>query len=194
MYGSTDKYGIYQLKDDPELRQFRFEGTEALKRMGITKYNFDAIKRENYNLIYVGELSELQGQTQGETLEAVFEKFNIDHPTDYKGHSLSVSDIVVLHEDGENTAHFVDSFGFTELPEFTRTLEGEKTQEADKAEMELTDEEKQFLETDNAPLIAKKFLAWDEIEDLGYRFLRTGISTDSSRAKSVVWRWHGAGA
>lgn len=109
MYGSTDKYGIYQLKDDPELRQFRFEGTEALKRMGITKYNFDAIKRENYNLIYVGELSELQGQTQGETLEAVFEKFNIDHPTDYKGHSLSVSDIVVLHEDGENTAHFVDS-------------------------------------------------------------------------------------
>ena len=68
--------------------------------MGITKYNFDAIKRENYNLIYVGELSELQGQTQGETLEAVFEKFNIDHPTDYKGHSLSVSDIVVLHEDG----------------------------------------------------------------------------------------------
>lgn len=99
MYGSTDKYGIYQLKDDPELRQFRFEGTEALKRMGITKYNFDAIKRENYNLIYVGELSELQGQTQGETLEAVFEKFNIDHPTDYKGHSLSVSDIVVLHED-----------------------------------------------------------------------------------------------
>ena len=90
---------------------------------------------------------------------------------------------MVLHEDGENTAHFVDSFGFTELPEFTRTLEGEKTQEADKAEMELTDEEKQFLETDNAPLIAKKFLAWDEIEDLGYRFLRTGISTDSSRAK-----------
>ena len=65
LYGSTDKYGIYQLKDDPELRQFRFEGTEALKRMGITKYNFDAIKRENYNLIYVGELSELQGQTQG---------------------------------------------------------------------------------------------------------------------------------
>ena len=174
LYGSTDKYGIYQLKDDPELRQFRFEGTEALKRMGITKYNFDAIKRENYNLIYVGELSELQGQTQGETLEAVFEKFNIDHPTDYKGHSLSVSDIVVLHEDGENTAHFVDSFGFTELPEFTRTLEGEKTQEADKAEMELTDEEKQFLETDNAPLIAKKFLAWDEIEDLGYRFFEDG--------------------
>lgn len=105
--------------------------------MGITKYNFDAIKRENYNLIYVGELSELQGQTQGETLEAVFEKFNIDHPTDYKGHSLSVSDIVVLHEDGENTAHFVDSFGFTELPEFTRTLEGEKRRKQTKRKWSL---------------------------------------------------------
>ena len=120
LYGNTDKYGIYQLKDNPELRQFRFEGTESLKRTGITKDNFDAVKMENYNLIYVGELSELQGPTQGETLEAVYEKFNIDHPTDYKGHSLSVSDIVVLHQDGENTAHFVDSFGFTTLPEFLK--------------------------------------------------------------------------
>ena len=67
----------------------------------------------------MGELSELQGQTQGETLEAVYEKFNIDHPTDYKGHSLSVSDIVVLHQDGENTAHFVDSFGF--IPNVVQT-------------------------------------------------------------------------
>lgn len=99
LYGNTDKYGIYQLKDNPELRQFRFEGTESLKRTGITKDNFDAIKMENYNLIYVGELSELQGPTQGETLEAVYEKFNIDHPADYKGHSLSVSDIgKMIHE------------------------------------------------------------------------------------------------
>lgn len=143
LYGSTDKYGIYQLKDDPELRQFRFEGTEALKRMGITKYNFDGIKRENYNLIYVGELSKLQEQTQGETLEAIFEKFNIDHPEDFQGHSLSVSDIVVLHEDENNSAHFVDSFGFTEIPHFARELEGIKEQEADKEEIEIADEEKQ---------------------------------------------------
>ena len=129
LYGSSDKYGIYQLKDNPELDQFRFEGTEALKRMGITKYNLDAIKPENYSLIYTGELSELQRQTQGETLEAIYEKFNIDHPADYKGHSLSVSDIVVLHENGENSAHFVDSFGFTGLPDFMRELEGVKEQE-----------------------------------------------------------------
>ena len=129
LYGSSDKYGIYQLKHNPELDHLRFEGTESLKRMGITKNNFDAIKPENYELIYVGELSELQEQTQGETLEVIYEKFNIDHPEDYRGHSLSVSDIVVLHQNGENSAHFVDSFGFTRLPDFMQTLEGVKEQE-----------------------------------------------------------------
>lgn len=54
LHGDSDQYGIYQLKDDPELKQFCFEGTEALKCMGITKYNFDAIKPDNYNLVYVG--------------------------------------------------------------------------------------------------------------------------------------------
>ncbi|MGN0345866.1 MAG: DUF3849 domain-containing protein [Lachnospiraceae bacterium] len=135
LYGDSDRYGIYQLKDNPELRQFHFEGTESLKSMGIIKDNFDAIKPENYNLVYVGELSALQGQSQGETLEAVYEKFNIDHPEDFRGHSLSVSDIVVLHEDGENSAHFVDSFGFTGLPDFMRELEGVKEQEMTKAEL-----------------------------------------------------------
>ena len=179
LYGSSDKYGIYQLKDNPELRDFHFAGIESLKRRGIIKDNLDAIKPENYNLVYVGELSELSKdfirlQTQGDKLEALYEKFNIDHPADYKGHSLSVSDIVVLHENGKNSAHFVDSVGFTMLPDFLREIEGIKEQEADKAEKGLTDEEKQFLETDNAPLIAKNFLAWDEIEDLGYRFFEDG--------------------
>ena len=120
LYASTDKYGIYQLKPNPELDSLRFEGTESLKRMGITKDNFDAIKPENYTLLYVGELSELQKETQGATLEAIFEKFNLDHLEDFRGHSLSVSDIVVLHQNGQNTAHFVDSFGYTELPDFLR--------------------------------------------------------------------------
>ncbi len=125
LYGNSDKYGIYQLKDDPELDKFRFEGTESLKRMGITKDNFDAVLPENYKLVYMGEL---HGQTQSEILEAIYTKFNIDHPADYKAHSLSVSDIVVLHEDGENSAHFVDSFGFTELPKFMLTLEGKENE------------------------------------------------------------------
>lgn len=174
LYGDTDKYGIYQLKDSPKLRDFHFAGTAELLRRNLLSDDFKEIQPENYNLVYTGELSEINGQAEGEKLNAIYEKFNIDHPADYREHSLSVSDIVVLHKDGKNSTHFVDSYGFTELPEFTRTLEGEKTQEADKAGKELTDEEKQFLETDSAPLIAKKFLAWDEIEDLGYRFFEDG--------------------
>ena len=131
LYASTDKYGIYQLKPNPELDSLRFEGTESLKRMGITKDNFDAIKPENYTLLYVGELSELQKETQGATLEAIFEKFNLDHPEDFRGHSLSVSDIVVLHQNGQNTAHFVDFFGYTEIPDFLREQTPEKEEMQD---------------------------------------------------------------
>ena len=146
LYGSSDKYGIYQLKNDPELDHLRFTGTESLKNMGITKDNVDAIKAENYELIYVGELSELQKQSQGATLEAIYEKFNIDHPADYKGHSLSVSDIVVLHQDGDNTAHFVDSFGFTGLPDFLQEMEPAQEQEIDGDEIiDLGDEKEQVL-------------------------------------------------
>lgn len=153
LYGNTDKYGIFQLKDDPERDKFRFEGTESLKRMGITKDNFDAVLPENYKLVYLGELSELQGQTQSETLEAIYTKFNIDHPADYKAHSLSVSDIVVLHENGENTAHFVDSFGFTELPKFMLTLEGKENE----------------IETELAVHIADRYILMHECEE-GYDY------------------------
>lgn len=153
LYGNTDKYGIYQLKDDPELDKFRFEGTESLKRMGITKDNFDAVLPENYKLVYMGELTELQGQTQSETLEAIYKKLNIDHPADYKAHSLSVSDIVVLHENGENSAHFVDSFGFTELPKFMLTLEGKENE----------------IETELAVHIADRYILMHECDE-GYDY------------------------
>lgn len=166
LYGSSDKYGIYQLKHNPELVHLRFESTESLKRMGITKDNFDAIKPENYELIYVGELSELQEQTEGEMLEAIYEKFNIDHPEDYRGHSLSVSDIVVLHQNGKNSAHFVDSFGFTGLSDFIQTLEGVKEQEAEidtsGQDVQKSESEKQELETSDYTLEDG-----DEIIDLG---------------------------
>ena len=153
LYGNTDKYGIYQLKDNPELDKFRFEGTESLKRRGITKDNFDAVLPENYKLVYLGELSEMQGQTQSETLEAIYTKLNIEHPADYKAHSLSVSDIVVLHENGENSAHFVDSFGFTELPKFMLTLEGKEDE----------------IETELAVHIADRYILMHECEE-GYDY------------------------
>ena len=195
LYASTDKYGIYQLKPNPELDSLRFEGTESLKRMGITKDNFDAIKPENYTLLYVGELSELQKETQGATLEAIFEKFNLDHPEDFRGHSLSVSDIVVLHQNGQNTAHFVDFFGYTEIPDFLREQTPEKEEMQDtsghnvqKTEPEidgdeiidLGDETEQVLaemkktleseqETELAFSIADRFISIQEVEG-GYDY------------------------
>ncbi len=153
LYGNIDKYGIYQLKDNPELDKFRFEGTGSPKRMGITKDNFDAVLPENYKLVYLGELSKLQERTQSETLEAIYTKLNIDHPADYKAHSLSVSDIVVLHENGENSAHFVDSFGFTELPKFMLTLEGKENE----------------IETELAVHIADRYILMHECEE-GYDY------------------------
>ena len=195
LYASTDKYGIYQLKPNLELDSLRFEGTESLKRMGITKDNFDAIKPENYTLLYVGELSELQKETQGATLEAIFEKFNLDHPEDFRGHSLSVSDIVVLHQNGQNMAHFVDSFGYTEIPDFLREQTPEKEEMQDtsghnvqKTEPEidgdeiidLGDETEQVLaemkktleseqETELAFSIADRFISIQEV-DGGYDY------------------------
>ena len=195
LYADTNKYGICQLKPNPELDSLRFEGTESLKRMGITKDNFDAIKPENYILLYVGELSELQRQTQGATLEAIFEKFNLDHPEDFRGHSLSVSDIVVLHQNGQNTAHFVDSFGYTEIPDFLREQTPEKEEMQDtsghnvqKTEPEidgdeiidLGDETEQVLaemkktleseqETELAFSIADRFISIQEVEG-GYDY------------------------
>ena len=138
LYGDTDKYGIYQLKDSPELRDFHFAGTAELLRRKLLSDDYKEIQPENYNLIYTGELSDIKEQEQRGKLNAIFEKFNIDHPADYRGHSLSVSDIVVLHENGKNSTHFVDSYGFTELLHFTRALEGVKEQDMEKAEPEET--------------------------------------------------------
>lgn len=143
LYGSSDRYGIYQLKDNQELDQFRFEGTESLVKSGITKDNFDAIVPKNYDLVYAGELSDIQGDTQNEKLGNVFLKFNTSRLEDFKGHSLSVSDIVVLYENGKNSAHFVDSFGFTALPDFMRKLENGKEQDTFEH-----DDQKQEIESD----------------------------------------------
>ncbi len=104
--GEGNRYGIYQIVDGTRADDFRFMGMDVFDRQGIP------VLREDYQLVYSGILGE------EESLDSIFEKFNLDRPEDFKGHSLSVSDIVLLHEDWKNTAHFVDSFGFREVPDF----------------------------------------------------------------------------
>jgi len=117
LFGSEDRFGIYQLKDIEEARDIHFMGMDYLESKGI------AVTKENYDLLYTAPLEE------GTSLEDIYTRFNIDHPADFRGHSLSVSDVVVLHQNGENTSHYVDSFGYREVPEFTKELMAEHTKE-----------------------------------------------------------------
>ena len=101
-----DTFSIYQIKGGDETRDFRFEPYDRLQAAG------NVVDRANYELVYSAPLA------PETSLEDIYTRFNIDHPKDFKGHSLSVSDVVVLHQDGQDAAHFVDSIGFREVPEF----------------------------------------------------------------------------
>ena len=103
-----DSFSIYQIKSGDETRDYRFEPYDRLQAMGRS------VNRANYDLVYTAPLD---GTT---TLEDIYRTFNIEHPADFKGHSLSVSDVVVLHQGGKDTAHYCDSFGFQQVPEFLR--------------------------------------------------------------------------
>ena len=101
-----DTFSIYQLKHGDETRDLRFEPYDRLQATG------NVVDKANYELVYSAEL------TPGTYLEDIYTRFNIDHPKDFKRHSLSVSDVVVLHQNGQDTAHYVDSFGYKSVPEF----------------------------------------------------------------------------
>lgn len=103
-----DSFSIYQIKSGDETRDYRFEPYDRLQATGRS------VDRANYDLVYTAPLD---GKT---TLEDIYRTFNIEHPADFKGHSLSVSDVVVLHQAGKDTAHYCDSFGFQQVPEFLR--------------------------------------------------------------------------
>lgn len=87
------RYGIFQLKDGEKLRDYRFESADRLKKNGLY------IDRENYDRVYRGRLKE------GETLDDIYKRFNVDHPEDFRGHSLSVSDIICVKSNGTTAAY-----------------------------------------------------------------------------------------
>ena len=103
---AENSFSIYQLKGGNETLDYRFEPLDSIHRNGLS------VKPENYELIYTAPL------TTKDDLESIYTRFNVDRPADFTGHSLSVSDIVVLHQDGKDTAHYCDRAGFSEVPEF----------------------------------------------------------------------------
>ena len=120
-----DSFSIYQLKDDDALHYIRFEGLERLQAEG------NRVERDNYDLVYEAPLKE------GTTLDDLYYQFNMQHPEDFRGHSMSVSDVVVLHQGDEDKAFYVDRFGFTEVPDFV--LERQAEAELDEAAYKLGD-------------------------------------------------------
>jgi len=115
LLGTENRYGIYQITDGSPGREYEFMDLNFIERHGYQ------VKKEDYELIYSDKM------LYGDTLDSLYEKFNIAHPADYTGHSLSVSDIVVLNENGNVKAYFVDSISFRELPDFLQ-LEPELNQ------------------------------------------------------------------
>ena len=109
----ADAYAIFQLRDGDELRDIRFEPMDRLESAGR------AVECGNYDIVYTGELMDT-GSTV-DRLGVLWDRFNNEHPADFKGHSLSVSDIIALKQYGAVSCHYVDSFGFKELPAFLKS-------------------------------------------------------------------------
>jgi hypothetical protein len=103
-----DSFSIYQLKRGDETLDYCFESLASIHRNGLS------VDPTNYELVYTAPL------TAHDDLERIYTRFNMDRPADFTGHSLSVSDIVVLHQNGMDTAHYCDSVGFSQVPEFLR--------------------------------------------------------------------------
>ena len=129
---AENSFSIYQLKGGNETLDYRFEPLDSIHRNGLS------VKPENYELVYTAPL------TAKDDLESIYTRFNVDRPADFTGHSLSVSDIVVLHQGGKDTAHYCDRAGFSEVPEFlqhaVRADAPEKDNPLRTAEMTLEDD------------------------------------------------------
>ena len=105
-----DSFAIYQLRDNDDTARLRYMNSEYLEKKGLS------VQKENYAAVYAGDLDR-GGDTQ-DRLNELYETFNIRRPEDFRGHSLSVSDIVALKQNGVVSCHYVDSWGFKELPGF----------------------------------------------------------------------------
>ena len=106
--GRRSLLGIYQLQEDK--RDYLYAGSKELRARGLE------VHRENYELVYTAPLRFT------DTLDKIYERFNIDRPEDFTGHSLSVSDVIVRNQNGRVSARFVDSFGFGTLPAFVNEI------------------------------------------------------------------------
>lgn len=166
--GSEKQFGIYQITArDPE-HDYRFMNLDFVKRHGME------VSRADYELIYAAPL------TEKDTLDGIYERFNIQRPADFTGHSLSVSDVVVLNDGSTVKAYYVDSIGFAELPEFF------KERNMDLQKENLLNEELQEIEIFDKPgLFSNGRLRDEEVPKGLYRYDLRGSDYDPGQPITV---------
>ena len=168
LYGSEKQFGIYQITErDPE-HNYRFMGLDYVQKKGMT------VSRADYDLIYAAPL------TDKDTLDGIYERFNIQRPADFTGHSLSVSDVVVLNDGSTVKAYYVDSIGFAELPEFF------KERNVDLQKENLLNEELQEIEIFDKPgLFSNGRLRDEDVPEGLYRYDLRGSDYDPGQPITV---------
>lgn len=105
-------YRIYQLKGDEKYHGIRFEDRATLQKSGIQ------LGINDYNLVYEGNFNDVEGDSFDDKLNTLYDRFNFEQPEDFKGRSLSVSDVITVKNGKNESAYYVDSIGFTDIPEF----------------------------------------------------------------------------
>ena len=105
-------YRIYQLKSDKKYHGIRFEDRATLQKSGIQ------LGINDYNLVYEGNFNDVEGDSFDDKLNTLYDRFNFEQPEDFKGRSLSISDVITVKNSKNESAYYVDSIGFTDIPEF----------------------------------------------------------------------------
>ena len=172
--GRDDTFSIYQLKDGDETRDYRFEPYDRLQAAGL------AVDRANYELVYTAPL------VPGTSLDDIFTRFNIDHPKDFKGHSLSVSDVVVLHQDGQDTAHYVDRGDFKQIPEFWQEKQPQRENPLKAAE-QTTEQNYNMIDgrINNTPTVDELEAKVKAGETISLVDLANAVKADKERGKAA---------
>lgn len=168
LQGNEKQFGIYQITErDPE-HDYRFMGLDYVEKKGMT------VARADYDLIYAAPL------TEKDTLDGIYERFNIQRPADFTGHSLSVSDVVVLNDGSTVKAYYVDSIGFVELPGFF------KERNVNLQKENLLNEELQEIEIFDKPgLFSNGRLRDEDVPEGLYRYDLRGSDYDPGQPITV---------
>lgn len=117
-------FAIYQLKPDPQYHSLRFASLSELRSLNRREGNHEdaalGVTESRYDLVYSGALSPTLAarRTPEAILEGLYTRFNLNRPDDFRGHSLSVSDVIALNLNGQTECYYTDSFGFYKLPAF----------------------------------------------------------------------------